>query len=108
MRPTSVRSWLSRSRRNRTAQPATYLIACDLHQEEDYSELRDAIDQVGEADWCLDNVWFVSSVASAAYIHEHLSYHLRDGDRIIVVLCGGAASWSGFGDDFSEWLNRHL
>jgi hypothetical protein len=108
MKGRSVRSLLSLASRHRTPEPATYLIACDLHAEHEYPELLRAIDRIGEADWCLDNLWFISSTASASEIRDHLSDYLRDGDRIIVVLCGRVASWAGFGDDFSKWLERHL
>jgi len=108
MKRTSVRSLLSRAKGSRAPEPANYLIACDSHGASDHRRLVAAIEQLGEATWCLDNVWLVSSTASAPDILDHLSWHLETGERLIVVLCGRVASSSGFDDELGEWLEKHF
>lgn len=106
MKGALLRSLLFRP--GRQARAATFVVAFDLHHNGDYSRLFNAIKRVGEAIWCLETVWFLSSTLSASEIHNHLSQFLADDDRIIVVLCGEAASWGGFADGFDDWLSEHI
>lgn len=88
----------------RKASPAAYVIAFDLNHDRDYSDLFNQINHIGKAIWCLDAVWFLHSTLSASEMLEHLSEHLADGDRMVVVQCGESAACSGFGQDFSDWI----
>lgn len=88
------------------ASLAAHMIAFDLNQDHNYSDLFAAIDRLGDAMWCFDAVWFLCSTLSTSEICDNLSEYLADGDRIVVVLCGEAASYGGFGDDFNDWLTH--
>jgi hypothetical protein len=87
---------------------AVYLIGYDLHEGQDYSDLEEAIRNIGTWWHCLDSTWLVVSDRTAASIRDGLLNHIRSDDKLLVMLYGGVAAWYGFTGNCQDWLTNNL
>ncbi len=91
---------------------ATYLIIYDTKKEATAyhaadKQLTDAIKSISDVYWNhLDNTYMIVTALSASRIKDKLTKHLTNGDKILVVKVDvGNASWGGFPETASSWLN---
>jgi hypothetical protein len=64
-----------------------------------------AIKNIGSEWWHgFESTWLVSTTKTTDQIRDELAPHLSPEGRLIVVACGSAAAWSGFGDTQAYWL----
>jgi hypothetical protein len=84
------------------------MIGYDLHEGQDYSNLEEAIRNLGTWWRCLDSTWLVVSNSTAAQIRDGLLNHIKSDDKLLVILYGNAAAWYGFTGDCQSWLKNNL
>lgn len=87
-----------------------YQIDYDLNSD-DYEELYDAIESLGESTHILESTWAVDcDHNSAADVRDELSPELGWRDEILVLRIDGSNwSWAtNFSDESTEWLSDHL
>jgi hypothetical protein len=73
----------------------------------DYQALTDEIEQLGNAFYCMDNSWLLSSVSSAQEIYERLLAYVNTGDRLLVFAASPEFHNAGFDQYAQKWLNRN-
>lgn len=84
-----------------------YLIGYDLNNPgQDYSDLIEAIKNIGPWWHCLDSTWIVNSNNSAIQIRDYLVKFLDRNDELLVGHLSGESAWIGFDDDCSKGLRK--
>ena len=94
---------------------AIFMVSYDLHQDEGYEKLTDALEKYPSYWHCLESTWLILSDDTATEIKKNLRQHILKDDRLLVMRYGrpihgkGAnASWVGFEDTCKDWLSTHL
>ncbi|MDR6952600.1 hypothetical protein J2X65_001955 [Ancylobacter sp. 3268] len=87
----------------------TYLISYDLLKPgADYTRLFDAIKAIANGYWhCLDSVWLINTVLSAAEIRDVLIKHIDANDKLLVILQGNDWATYNIPANGNEWLKKH-
>lgn len=87
----------------------TYLVGYDLNRpEQNYTDLIDAIKELGLWWHCLDSTWIVKTNQSASDIRDSLRRHIDSNDELLVASLTGESAWGGFADDCSSWLKSNI
>jgi hypothetical protein len=87
----------------------SYLIGYDLNKPaQDYPDLIAAIKKIGLWWHSLDSTWIVKSDLTAAQICRRLGVYIDPDDELLVVALTGEATWVGFNEKSSAWLDEHL
>lgn len=89
---------------------AVHAISYDLHDPgQDYSDLHDAIESIGDSCHVLESTWLVESSKSPSEIRDELKSHIDSNDRLLVVKkCETGSTWATtFSSDCTDWLHDH-
>jgi hypothetical protein len=85
------------------------MIGYDLNKPgQNYANLFEAIQKIGNWWHCLDSTWIVKSSSSAVQIRDYLQSHIDKSDELIIVELSGVAAWTGFDETCSSWLKNNL
>ncbi len=88
---------------------ATYLIGYDLNKQKNYPDLIDAIKSLSGTWWHhLDSTWIIVTEKTAVQIRDSLKKHIDNDDELLVARLHGAAAWTGFNSNGSQWLENNL
>lgn len=88
---------------------ATYLVSYDLVKPgKNYDDLITALKTYPNWWHHLGSTWCIVSPNTAAQIRDHLSQHIDQNDRLLVVRSAGEGAWQGFNPDGSKWLKDNL
>lgn len=88
---------------------ATYMINYDLVKPgRNYDELIEAIKTYPR--WChpLESCWIIESSREATAIRDHLTKHMDDNDKILVIKVSVPAAWRHLPDAVSKWIQNNL
>ena len=87
----------------------TYMIGYDLQVPgQDYSDLHEAIRNLGSWWHCLDSTWIVNSTSDAKQLRDSLLPYVDVNDRLLVAKISVDAAWTGFNQSCSDWLKSNL
>lgn len=87
---------------------STKLIGYDLNSPgQNYSDLIEAIKELGAWWHHLDSTWLVKTDKSATQLRDDLKKHIDSEDELLVVdVTGDARAWVGFNTSGSTWLKE--
>ena len=94
---------------------AIFMVSFDLHEDEGYEKLTDALERYPSYWHCLNSTWLIVSDDTAPEISRNLRKHILKDDKLLVMRYGknlrgrgASASWVGFEDACRDWLSTHL
>ncbi len=86
-----------------------YNISYDLNEPgQDYDELYETIEDLGDWIHPLDSTWLVSTSLSAEEIRDKLEIVVDDTDALLVTKATTPGAWLNLSDDESAWLQSKL
>jgi hypothetical protein len=86
-----------------------YLISCSLNVDQQiYKTLNTEIRKLGSGCHCLNSTWIVKSDQTSAQIATRLKPYFSSGDKFLVMEVGPEASWLGFDQGCTTWLQTSL
>lgn len=85
------------------------LISYDLvAPERDYTELFEAIEEIGNSWHCLESVWIVITELTAGQVRDRLKAHIDANDKLAVfTLAGGWATYR-LPATCNDWLKDNM
>jgi hypothetical protein len=87
----------------------SYLVTYDLIKRKDYPELIKALESYGNYWHCLGSVWIIKTDKTSKDIYNHLSPHIDNDDKLIVILLQREANWTNsFSNKCQDWLRNNL
>lgn len=85
-----------------------YAINYDLRSRgQDYDELIDAIEGLGDSCHILESMWFVVADGPSSEIRDELKEHIDSNDELLVTKFKGGWATT-FTDDRTEWLREYV
>jgi len=74
---------------------AIFVVSYDLHADEDYEKLTDALEKYPSYWHCLGSTWLIVSDDTAPEIKRNLRQHILKDDRLLVMRYGRASPGRG-------------
>lgn len=88
---------------------ATYIVACNLQPgSPKHAQLNAALEEYSAYQQIQDSVWIVNCPLTARAVAESLSEVITEEDKLFIASLCGEASWAGYDDNLSEWLDTVL
>lgn len=89
---------------------AINLIAYDLNDPgQNYEAVISAIKKTYPSHWhCQKSAWLVVTTEDPEKTADRVFAFMDSGDKIIVTRVPRDAAWSGYSDDVTNWLGKHL
>ncbi|SFF34149.1 hypothetical protein SAMN05216167_15022 [Spirosoma endophyticum] len=86
-----------------------YLISCQFKNSvHNYQSLNAEIRKLGSGCHCIDSIWIIKSSLSSTQIATLLKPFVYSGDKFIVIGINQDASWLGFDENCTSWLQSNL
>ncbi len=89
-----------------------YLVAYELHEGKDDSNIADAIRQFRTHIQFLKSSWLIITEQTAENVFDFLCPHIVQHDKLTVLPIdtspNAGAFWANLGDQATAWLEKHL